>query len=212
MTHPDIPLLISTSNISTEVNNTGFWRYVRPAFVQKTAPCSAACPAGEDIARVEKLVRQGFYKRALECILVENPFPGVCGRVCFHPCESACNRKSYDEAVSIRCIERFLGDGAVANRFDPVVFRFPPNKKKSPLSGPARLDCPQRIFCPSWDMPAPYLNPRAKQAVFFGGEFRLTACRWMFWNSRSTGSGSRGCDSVQFACIGKCIGGDGRRV
>ncbi len=141
MTHPDIPLLISTSNISTEVNNTGFWRYVRPAFVQKTAPCSAACPAGEDIARVEKLVRQGFYKRALECILVENPFPGVCGRVCFHPCESACNRKSYDEAVSIRCIERFLGDGAVANRFDPVVFRFPPNKKKIAVvgAGPAGL-------------------------------------------------------------------------
>jgi NADPH-dependent glutamate synthase beta subunit-like oxidoreductase/Pyruvate/2-oxoacid:ferredoxin oxidoreductase delta subunit len=135
MALPDIPLRISASTISTEVNKTGFWRYVRPEFVQKTAPCSAACPAGEDIARVEKLVRDGLLKRALECILVENPFPAVCGRVCFHPCEAACNRQSFDEAVSIRCVERFLGDGAFLDRFDPAMFGFPPNGKKIAIAG-----------------------------------------------------------------------------
>jgi NADPH-dependent glutamate synthase beta subunit-like oxidoreductase/Pyruvate/2-oxoacid:ferredoxin oxidoreductase delta subunit len=136
-----IPLIVSQSNISTESNQTGFWRYVRPEFVQKTAPCSATCPAGEDIARIETLVRQGAFKRALETILIENPFPSVCGRVCFHTCESACNRKGFDEAVNIRCIERFLGDQAVYNRLNPAGFRFPPNGKKIAVvgAGPAGL-------------------------------------------------------------------------
>ncbi|MFO7963939.1 MAG: FAD-dependent oxidoreductase [Desulfobacterales bacterium] len=141
MTLPDIPFLISRSHTSTEANITGFWRYVRPEIAQKTAPCSAACPVGEDIARVEKLVHDGFYKRALECILMENPFPAVSGRVCFHPCEGACNRGQFDQAVSIRCIERFLGDEAFAGRLNPAVFRFPPKRKKAAVvgAGPAGL-------------------------------------------------------------------------
>ncbi len=137
----DIPLIISQSTISTEANKTGFWRYVRPVFVQKTAPCSAACPAGEDIPRIENLVRQGLFKKALETILIENPFPSICGRVCFHTCESVCNRSCFDEAVNIRCIERFLGDEAAAKRLSPAPFKFPPNRKKIAIvgAGPAGL-------------------------------------------------------------------------
>ena len=136
-----IPIRVSRSEISTEINKTGFWRYVRPVFMRKTAPCSAACPVGEDVARIEKLVGRGDDKRALETVLMENPLPAVCGRVCFHPCEGRCNRQEFDEAVAIHHIERFLGDEAVSGRFLPSVFRFPEKNKKIAIvgSGPAGL-------------------------------------------------------------------------
>ncbi len=110
--HP-LPLLLSRSSMSSEVNKTGSWRFLRPRYDEKTAPCSAACPAGEDIARIEMLTAQGQFKDAWELILRENPFPGVCGRVCYHPCEVVCNRSEYDEAVGIHNVERFLADQSI---------------------------------------------------------------------------------------------------
>ena len=93
------PLLIPCSYLTTESNKTGSWRFLRPRYEEKTAPCSAACPAGEDIGRIEMLTARGLFKEAWETILQENPFPSVCGRVCYHPCEQACNRSEFDEPV-----------------------------------------------------------------------------------------------------------------
>lgn len=93
-------------------NHTGAWRNLRPRYQDKVAPCSEACPAGEDIARIEHLVREGALEEAWRRIREENPFPGVCGRVCPHPCESACNRREFDKPVSINSIERYLADFA----------------------------------------------------------------------------------------------------
>ncbi len=112
-----IPLFISQSTISTEVNNTGTWRFVRPIYQEKTAPCSQACPAGQDIPRIEMLAKWGMFQEAWQTILRENPLPAVCGRVCFHPCERACNRKDFDEAVAVHCLERFIGDKAIAENY-----------------------------------------------------------------------------------------------
>jgi NADPH-dependent glutamate synthase beta subunit-like oxidoreductase len=123
-----ISLFISRSNISTEINKTGTWRFVRPKYHEKTAPCSAACPAGEDIARIEMLSNQGRYQDALETILLENPFPSICGRVCFHPCETVCNRSNLDDPVAIHALERFIGDIAIK---DELTFKL----KKSPENG-----------------------------------------------------------------------------
>ncbi|MDM8551983.1 FAD-dependent oxidoreductase [Desulfobacterales bacterium HSG2] len=109
----EIPLFISRSLVSTEVNKTGSWRFVCPEYDEKTAPCSAACPAGEDIPRIEMLVARGMFREAYETILNENPFPGVCGRVCFHPCEGSCNREGFDQSVGIHHLERFVGDMAI---------------------------------------------------------------------------------------------------
>jgi NADPH-dependent glutamate synthase beta subunit-like oxidoreductase len=106
----DSPLLISRSTMSTEINKTGSWRFARPKYDEKTAPCSAACPVGEDIARIEMLAQQGSFKAAADLILMENPFPSVCGRVCFHPCETACNRTHFDDSVAVHRLERYLGD------------------------------------------------------------------------------------------------------
>ncbi len=104
------PLFIPCSTTVTAVNRTGSWRYFRPGYRERTAPCSAACPAGQDIARIEMLGARGFHKKAWQTILLENPFPAVCGRVCFHPCERACNRGGFDEPVAVHALERFLGD------------------------------------------------------------------------------------------------------
>ncbi len=109
-------ILIPCSSQSTEMNKTGSWRFLRPEFDEKTSPCSAACPAGEDIARIEMLCAQGAFKEAWEMILRENPFPGVCGRVCPHPCETVCNRGEFDEAIAIHTLERFLAE--TASRYD----------------------------------------------------------------------------------------------
>jgi NADPH-dependent glutamate synthase beta subunit-like oxidoreductase len=130
-----IPLFISRSNISTELNKTGSWRFVRPKYHEKTAPCSAACPAGEDIARIEMLSSQGRYSEALEIILLENPFPAICGRVCFHTCETACNRSGFDEPIAIHGIERFIGDTAVRDNLTFSLERLPDNGKKICIVG-----------------------------------------------------------------------------
>ena len=116
-----IPLFIPQTCTSTEANKTGSWRYLKPRYEEKTAPCSAACPAGEDIGKIELLTRDGLFKEAWETILRENPFPAVCGRVCFHPCESQCNRGEFDEAIAIHQIERFLADTARKNEIQPAV-------------------------------------------------------------------------------------------
>ena len=116
-TMQEAPMLISRSSISTEINKTGSWRFVRPGYDEKTAPCSSACPAGEDIARIEMLVGQGMFPAAWETILRENPFPAVCGRVCFHPCERVCNRGEMDSPVGIHHLERVVGDMAIENAY-----------------------------------------------------------------------------------------------
>lgn len=108
-----IPYAISYSTTTTEVNKTGTWRTLRPYYDEKTAPCSGACPVGADIPHIEMLVDQGKFQEAWETIMAENPFPAVCGSVCFHPCESFCNRAEFDTAVAIQHLERFLGEAAI---------------------------------------------------------------------------------------------------
>jgi len=80
-------------------NKTGTWRFARPIYQEKLAPCSIACPASENIPKIEYYLSQDLIKNAWETILYENPFPSICGRVCFHNCEKECNRGSFDESI-----------------------------------------------------------------------------------------------------------------
>lgn len=142
MSKPEpIPLYMPRSCFSTESNKTGSWRFLRPRYDEKTSPCSASCPAGEDIARIQMLTSQGLFKEAWETILTENPLPGVCGRVCFHPCEAACNRAEFDSAVAIHTIERFLADTAARYELKPAEKVPAARKEKIAVigSGPAGL-------------------------------------------------------------------------
>jgi len=100
--------VIPISYGSTEIIETGKWSSQKPQPLRQTPPCQEACPAGTDISLFVHFVEKGKFAEALSTILVENPFPGVCGRVCFHPCEAGCNRAQYDESVSIQMLERFV--------------------------------------------------------------------------------------------------------
>jgi heterodisulfide reductase subunit A-like polyferredoxin len=73
-------------------------------------PCRAACPAGVNVQGYVALVREGKYKEALELIRRENPLPIVCGRICFHPCETKCERGKLDEPVAVNALKRFVTD------------------------------------------------------------------------------------------------------
>jgi NADPH-dependent glutamate synthase beta subunit-like oxidoreductase/coenzyme F420-reducing hydrogenase delta subunit len=74
------------------------------------APCRKACPAGVNVQGYVSLIAQGKSQEALELIRKYIPFPSVCGRVCFSPCEDACTRRNIDEAVSIRALKRLVAD------------------------------------------------------------------------------------------------------
>jgi NADPH-dependent glutamate synthase beta subunit-like oxidoreductase len=130
-----LPLFIPHSSMSTAVNKTGSWRFFHPKYEEKTAPCSAACPLGQDIPRIEMLASRGQLKDAFKVILDENPFPAVCGRVCFHPCEGACNRAHMDEPIAIHNLERFLGDRAICDEILANSNPRPPAAKKIAIAG-----------------------------------------------------------------------------
>lgn len=117
---------------------TGNWRAIRPVYRDKLPPCNNACGTNEKIQGYLDLVKRGKYLDAYALIKEDMPFPSVTGRVCYHPCEQACNRGKYDEAISIRAVERFLGDLGQSLKHD-VVKPGKPNGKKIAVvgSGPA---------------------------------------------------------------------------
>lgn len=96
----------------TRRHGTGAVRSQRPVYVDLLPPCNSACPAGEDIQKWLGLAQSGKFKAAWEALISDNPMPAVHGRVCYHPCETSCNRKDLDSSVSIHAVERFLGDQA----------------------------------------------------------------------------------------------------
>ena len=133
-------LVIPISYGSSEVIDTGKWGFEKPETAFLTAPCQEACPAGNPIARFLYMASEGRVREALEAILKENPFPGVCGRVCFHPCEIDCNRGQYDEPVSINAMERYVFDSTTNQLSDLPAFPSMDSKRVAVVgSGPAGL-------------------------------------------------------------------------
>jgi NADPH-dependent glutamate synthase beta subunit-like oxidoreductase len=134
--------VIPISYGSTEVIETGKWGFQKPETSFMTAPCQESCPAGNPIPRFLYLATEGRYDEALQVLLKENPFPGVCGRVCFHPCEADCNRGQYDESVSIRAMERYVS-GAGSIELSKLKRKGNGNSGKIAIvgAGPAGLSC-----------------------------------------------------------------------
>jgi 2-oxoacid:acceptor oxidoreductase delta subunit (pyruvate/2-ketoisovalerate family) len=117
----DKPFAITLDVGSSLANRTGSWRTNRPVYVDRLPPCNHACPAGEDIQSWLYSAESGDYEAAWRVLVQDNPLPAVMGRVCYHPCEDACNRARLDAAVGINSVERFLGDEALRRgwRFTP---------------------------------------------------------------------------------------------
>lgn len=136
---------------------------LRPYFLPKLAPCMDRCPQGTEIRRVLVTIAQASkyerpqaeaFAQAWRILTEKNPLPAVCGRVCPHPCEEACNRKDKDGALGINSVERFLGDWALEQGLE--FSRLPsekggraavnfPEKVAIIGSGPAGLSCAYQL-------------------------------------------------------------------
>jgi heterodisulfide reductase subunit A-like polyferredoxin len=107
------------------------------------SPCRLACPAGVNAHGYVALISAGKFTEALNLIRQNNPLPSVCGRICYHPCEQACNRNEIDEPVAINPLKRFVTDYVRTHPSEdktekPVI---DPNKPKVAIvgAGPAGL-------------------------------------------------------------------------
>ena len=109
-----VPVPTTWTTGSTAVIKTGTWRASLATHIKAPAPCHGACPVDGDIAEWIGLARARDFRGAWEVLTRHNPFPSIAGRICHHPCETACNRAGYDEALSICKLERFVGDQAIA--------------------------------------------------------------------------------------------------
>lgn len=107
------PFAITLKPGTSLANLTGTWRSERPVYLDRLPPCNNACPAGENIQGWLFHAESGDYEQAWRVLVEDNPMPAVMGRVCYHPCENACNRGQMDSAVGINSVERFLGDEAI---------------------------------------------------------------------------------------------------
>ncbi|MHB1115892.1 NAD(P)-binding protein [Sideroxydans sp.] len=107
------PFAITLKPGTSLANLTGSWRSSRPVYLNRLPPCNNACPAGENIQGWLFHAESGDYEQAWRVLVRDNPLPSVMGRVCYHPCETSCNRGQLDEAVGINSVERFLGDEAI---------------------------------------------------------------------------------------------------
>ena len=101
------------TNGTTEGRLTGTWRSALPDYHTSPSPCLGACPVDGRIAEWIHQILEKDYHGAWVTLMDNNPFPAIAGRICHHPCESACNRQHHDETVGICSLERFIGDMAL---------------------------------------------------------------------------------------------------
>jgi NADPH-dependent glutamate synthase beta subunit-like oxidoreductase len=173
---------------------TGNFRFYRPVYRDKTPPCNNACPTGEQIQKYLDYVKHDRYLDGYVTILEDNPMPSVTGRVCYHPCETACNRAEHDEPIGIRSVERFLGDYGLALPEDPIKQALPPLNGVTVAivgAGPAGLACAYhlrrrgyssvifealekpggmlRAGIPAWHLPEEVLNAEIAKLLALGG-------------------------------------------
>jgi NADPH-dependent glutamate synthase beta subunit-like oxidoreductase len=123
---------------------TGNFRFFRPVYKDKTPPCNHACPTGEQIQRYLDFVKHERFLDGYMTIVEDNFMPSITGRVCYHPCETACNRAAHDEPIGIRSVERFLGDFGLQLAENPILATLPPLNGRTVAivgSGPGGLAC-----------------------------------------------------------------------
>ena len=129
---------------------------LRPRFVPKAPPCASGCPNGNEIrellviiaqAKDYGLTREQAFERVWKQIVERNPFPAVTGRICPHPCETACNRAAKDGPVAFNAIERAIGDFGIANKLKLSRLVAQPRAEKVAVigAGPAGLSCAYQL-------------------------------------------------------------------
>jgi NADPH-dependent glutamate synthase beta subunit-like oxidoreductase len=163
------PFAITLDPGTSLANHTGTWRTVRPEYVQRLPPCNHACPAGENVQRWLFFAESGDYQAAWRVLTEDNPLPAVMGRVCYHPCESACNRAEVDEAVGINAVERFLGDEAIRRGWKLVASKDPSGKRVLVVgAGPSGLSAAYHLARLGHDVTVRDALPKAGGMMRYG--------------------------------------------
>jgi NADPH-dependent glutamate synthase beta subunit-like oxidoreductase len=148
---------------------TGHIRTQRPVYLDLLPPCNNACPAGEDIQTWLAHATAGRFREGWETILKDNPLPAVHGRVCYHPCETNCNRGQLDAPVSIHAVERFLGDMALAEEWTPTIAAAPTGKRILIVgAGPSGLSCAHHLALMGHTVEIHEAGPLAGGMMHFG--------------------------------------------
>jgi len=114
----------------------------RPVIDKRKEPlCQSNCPLGVNAQAYVALARAGRFTEALAVVRKENVLPGICGRICTHPCEEACRRGDLDDAIAIRDIKRFLSDYEIEHTHEPEIERAPLRDERVAVigSGPAGI-------------------------------------------------------------------------
>ncbi len=134
------------TNASSLLRKTGTWRSARPDYRLSPSPCLGACPVNGRIAEWIGLVNNGDIKGAWLTLVDNNPFPAIAGRICHHPCETACNRQHMDSAIGICALERYVGDFAMGEGWSLPV---PDNENSKSVAviggGPAGLSAAYQL-------------------------------------------------------------------
>jgi len=115
--------------------------------------CTGSCPAGVDVKAYVNLIADRRYEDAVQVVRLANPFPGICGRVCTHPCEAECGRKDIDASVSIRSLKRFATDYELSRR-KPTVAAHKKYSQKIAIvgGGPAGLTAASDLALAGFDV------------------------------------------------------------
>ena len=158
-----------------------------------TAPCQRTCPAGIDVSRYVRLCGEGNYDAALAVIKQAMPFPGILGRVCLAPCESACRQGKCGEAISIKQLKRAAYE---YGHYTDTLTAKPTGKKVAVVgSGPAGLAAAyflakkghkvtvfealpkaggyMRVGIPEYALPRQILDAEIENVAKLGVEFKL---------------------------------------
>ncbi|MBT3091381.1 MAG: NAD(P)-binding protein [Candidatus Thiodiazotropha sp. (ex Lucina pensylvanica)] len=162
------PFAITLDVGSSLLNKTGSWRTDRPVYLDRLPPCNNACPAGENIQAWLYHAEEGHYEKAWREIMLNNPFPAVMGRVCYHPCEGACNRVHVDDAVGINSVERFLGDQALRQGWKVEPGRDTGKRVMVVGAGPAGLACAYHLCRFGHQVTVYEASPQAGGMVRYG--------------------------------------------
>ena len=156
-------------DLTQHAKGTGPLRTRRPVYMDFLPPCNNACPAGENIQAWLALAQAGEYRQAWQSLVENNPFPAIHGRVCYHPCEDACNRNYTDSTVSIHAVERFLGDLALANNWS-FDFELPAGGKRVLIigAGPSGLSAAYHLRRLGHEVEIREAGPVAGGMIHFG--------------------------------------------
>ncbi|MCU7959459.1 MAG: NAD(P)-binding protein [gamma proteobacterium symbiont of Bathyaustriella thionipta] len=141
------PFAITLDVGSSHLNKTGSWRTMRPVYVDRLPPCNKACPSGENIQGWLSLTEEKKYRQAWELLTRDNPFPAIMGRVCYHPCESICNRGQLDLPVGINSVERFIGEQGLIHNWQFTAGQDSGKKVMIIGAGPAGLAAAYHLRC-----------------------------------------------------------------